>query len=74
MDRQIIDRREKNEFTDCQKCGVDLRNGPVPRDQKKFYGAHAHYSALIGLKMDAQVDIVTHWKCPKCEFVFPRFQ
>jgi predicted RNA-binding Zn-ribbon protein involved in translation (DUF1610 family) len=73
MEKQIIDIREKNEFTDCQKCGADLRNGPVPRSEKRYYGEYAHFSELIGLRLDNYDNIITHWQCPKCGHTFPRF-
>lgn len=73
MDRQIIDVRQENEYTTCQNCKQDLRNGSVPKSEKKFFGDHTHYSKLIGLRLDAEVDIVSHWQCPHCGFTFPRF-
>ncbi len=74
MDRQIIDIRDHNEFTDCQKCGKNLRNGPVlPASDRKYLGDFVNYSALEGLKMDVDSEMITHWKCPHCGFMFPRF-
>jgi hypothetical protein len=73
-ERQIINIKDKNEFTDCTECGYDLRGTEVPKWQKKFSGDFTHFSKLKGLCLDSEFpEIVSHWQCPCCKSTFSRF-
>lgn len=74
MEKQVIDPNDKNEFTVCQSCAKPLVGRALPKTEAEFrVEGLTHYSLLIPVNKDPSSPIASHWKCPWCKFIFPRF-
>lgn len=57
---------------ECPHCHADLRDKPIPEEDKKFFGDKEYFSRLIGIEDDSY-DGVSYWCCPECWTVWNRF-
>lgn len=71
--KQIIDPNDCNEYTQCQACMRSLIGRKIPDGVKQGYGEFTHVSRLIPYVMDVETEMVSHWQCPHCGHMFPRF-
>lgn len=77
MEKQIINPLDKNEFTDCLSCKSNLRGMRVKKSDEEFFGEFTHYSQLIPMRDEEgllEEGIIIRWRCPYCNFNFPRFE
>jgi len=70
---QIIIPSDANEFTQCQECMGDLIGPRILNCKEKGFGEFTHTSLLRPVYMDVESPMVTHWECPHCGHIFPRF-
>jgi hypothetical protein len=57
--------------TRCPECKADLRGAPIPKKDRRHYGAETRFSRVTGV-YDTRADRVTHWRCPKCGHTWAR--
>lgn len=52
---------------DCPRCGIDLREQPIPEEERQQYQGGTHFARLeIGITIRGVYDGVLFWKCPNC--------
>lgn len=73
MEKQVIDISERNEFTDCVRCGTNLRGKAVSRTDRPYFGQFGHYSKVEVASRDPD-GLVLAWKCPSCGHITERFK
>ncbi len=72
-EKQIIIPTDVNEFTQCQECMGSLVGRKIVNGREKGYGRFTHHSKLKPVYMDVESCMATHWECPHCGYIFPRF-
>lgn len=56
----------------CPHCKADLRDGEIPKKDRKYFGAAKYFSRLMGIEDDTY-DGISWWCCPDCKVVWNRF-
>jgi rubrerythrin len=57
--------------TTCPNCHADFLGEPIPEKNRQYFGNATHFLRVIGI-YDRNLDRTTHWKCPDCNYEWPR--